>query len=248
MFMKKFFILIIVFLSFIYSNIKAQVDTEYNYFSISAGIINSFGSFHQIGETSKFVSAGKDLEELISKNRFHFSYNFSLNGGVYFHHDLKNNNWGFVTGLKYQNFKFNSIYYTALSDIKIIETTKVNSFSLPLYIKYGKKFYEKMNYSFAGAQLNYNYSLKQIFKSEIQISDVKFDKIFFKQFTPGFFIGYNYGFLNLKFEYYPVSFIDIEVIDNAKNILFFSLNINVFPNSRIYRPIPLFGWFKLLFK
>jgi len=245
--MKKFFIFITVFLFFVYSNIKAQIDTEYNYFSVSAGLINSFGSFHKRGESFKFILTNNNTEELISKNRFHFSYNLSLNGGVYFHHDLKNNNWGVVTGLNYQNYIFNSVYYTSVSDIKVKEITKTNSFSLPVYVKYGKNIYEKMNYSFFGVQLNYNYSLKQTFKSKIQLPEVKFDKIFYNQFTPSFFIGYNYLFINMKFEYHLVSFIDIDFIDNGNNLIFLTLNFNLYP-SRYRREPGIRNWLRRLFK
>ena len=245
--MKKFFILTTVFLFFVYSNIKAQIDKEYNYFSVSSGIINSFGSFHKKGATSKFVFTDNDTEEFISKNKFNFSYNFSINSGVYFHHDLRNNNWGFVTGLNYQNYVFNTVYYTSVSDIKVNEITKINSFSLPVYVKYGKSFYEKMNYSFFGVQFNYNYLLKQIFKSKIQMPEVKFEKFFYNQFTPCFFIGYNYLIINLKLEYHPVSFIDINVIDNGKNFIFLTININLYP-SRYRREPGIRNWLRRLVK
>ena len=187
----------------IVTNSEAQSNSEFNYFSVSGGIIHSLGTFHETGETSKAFVTTQSYEQLISKDQFRLIYELAYNLGLFYHHDFKNDDMGLALGIHYQNYPYKSIFYTEISDYELSESTNIHTLSLPIYFKYGKKFYEPMRYLYFGAQINYHFKGKQFYDYTFGHITYYLTKDELNNLTPSFFIGFNYKILKLIFTILP---------------------------------------------
>ena len=210
------YIFTIVLVSIVHTKSTAQFLGEYRYFGLKIDFRHSFGSPHQIGELQRFIETSNGSEQLISKDKFHRNYCFSIGSGLVFNYDFKNDYFGIVTGIQYSNYRYKSTYYTSISDYKLKEINSIHSFGIPLYIKLGKKLYRNQRYITIGIQYDYNFCLKQKLtdweENEIKRKGLQAE---LNKFTPMFFIGFNYKFLNIEIDYHPKSFHNKNYIDTT---------------------------------
>jgi hypothetical protein len=126
-----------------------------------------------------------------------------FNVGIYYNIDFRNDDMGLTGGLQYQLHPYKTKYVTELDEISVYEKNLISSISLPIYFKYGRKFYEPMRYISLGAQINYYFGGKVNYEYLNESTDLKIKKSMLSDLSPGFFVGFNYGKINVKFEYTP---------------------------------------------
>ncbi len=188
------------------SAIFAQWDSEYDYFSFKFGATNTIFTPQPDTLLNKMLIAknGYDQLQMFPDSGFNLNYVPGYYGSFIYNHDLKNNNVGVSIGLEYRMYGTASNYYTqSIPEYTYREVYKVYQVSAPLYIRYGKKFYEKQKYIYGGVSLNYNLSLsktEQVSYSETA-KNIEITKEALRKTNVSGIVGFNYMFFNIEADY-----------------------------------------------
>jgi len=235
------YILFILIIIFCHTNSEAQWKNEYNYFSFSGGITNGIVNNQDLGITNKSLLIDTTYEYLINKDKTQFRYAMGFNLGIYYNMDFKNDDMGFTIGLQYQLMPYKTTYFSEIDDSEIREKNLIRTFSLPIYFKYGDRFYEPMRYIFFGLQPNYYFGGKLHYEFINGSTSYNLSKEMLTGFSMGFLLGFNYSIFNLRVEYTPGTIIKdgpINVVNysnnNGHSKHFFSVQTNI--------NIPLNSW------
>ncbi|MBN2174626.1 MAG: outer membrane beta-barrel protein [Bacteroidales bacterium] len=222
--MKEFLIAVILFL-FIYGTGEAQTET---YWSTGGEMIFSFANIDNNGDESGNIMRWSPV--------FNFQgiYNIDFSDNI-----------GIFTGLAIRNVGFIYDNYTFEEDGSTIEVKKkfrTYNLGVPVGIKLGKlkKLFIYGGYDF---ELPFNYKEKTFRDEKKDKFNVWFsDRV--EQFQHGFMVGLQLPFGgNLKFKYYLSNFHNkgYTESDGTKpyenldaNILYFSLNYNLFTPVKSY--------------
>jgi len=254
----KYFLLILsMFLTVSCS--KAQYNSEFNYFSISGGLTHGLFNFQDLGETNKLLHIDGTNEQFINSDKLQANYSLGMNIGLYYNFDFRNNNMGITSGVQYHLIPTSRSYISDPSEFNIKENNLISSISLPLFFKYGKDFYEPMRYLFIGVQANYYLVGKSNYKYLSGTVKYKLSNKMLIDFTPGFFVGFNYNILNVKIEYSPFQVLKEgplntgDISENkglSKHFIFLQTNINIPVNTwSRYDPIDqMIIWIRRLFR
>jgi len=225
--MKKSIFLIFIFIS-TYS--FSQWDSEYNYFSLKLGATHTmFTPQPEVLANQMLLSNdGKDNYLLYPDSGFNLNYVPGYYGTFIFNHDLKNNNVGISIGLGYKTYGISAKYHTNSLPTQntLREVYNVSQLTVPVYVKYGKKFYETQKYFYAGASYSYN-----LFFSKTEY--VSYSKII-KRTQPTDYkdmlnktslaavVGFNYMFFNIEANYVFGNFLSKTYNDPSLNIIPFA--------------------------
>jgi len=204
--MKKSIIIIFIFIS-TYS--FSQWDSEYDYFSLKIGATHTmFTPQPELYANKMLVSSdGIDNYLLAPDEGFNLNYVPGYYGTLVYNHDLKNNNVGISLGLGYKMYGL-AANYTTISQpkqTKYREVYNVSQLTLPLYIKYGKKFYKSQRYIYAGASYSYNMFFSKTENPDYTNVTKKTRPAEYKDMlnktSIAAVIGYNIMFFNVELDY-----------------------------------------------
>ena len=203
--MKKSLIILLLLL-FSSSITFAQWDSEYDYFSLKFGATNTIFSAQPDTLINKMVVAenGFDSFQAFPDTGFNFNYVPGYYGSFIYNHDLKNNNVGVSLGIEYRMYGIASNFYTnSIPEITYREVNKVSQVSVPVFIKYGKKFYETQKYIYGGFSFNYNLLISQTEQVNYSETDktVEISKKSLKKSNVSALAGFNYMFFNVELNY-----------------------------------------------
>jgi hypothetical protein len=258
--MKSKYLILIWALFLTGFSLTAQSYSEFRYFSFSGGMTHGFLNIQELGKTNKLLFIGGSKRQLINKSNKQLYYASGINLGLFYNLDFKNGNMGIVTGLQYQLTPYKTKYFTESNNYEITEKNLIRTISLPVYFKYGKEFYIRMRYLFFGVQANYYLAGKATYIYLDETNEFNLAKDMLANFSPEFFIGFNYNVLNLKVGYSPFQIIKdspiyidnlSEINGHSKHFISLQTNINIPLNSWTHRNPPsyirIMMWFKRAF-
>ena len=253
--MKKSIILIFIFIS-TYS--FSQWDSEYDYFSVKFGATNTIFTPQPDTLLNHMLLSknGQDHLRLFPDTGFNFNYSAGYFATFIYNHDLKSNNAGISLGVEYKNYGIKANYYSESlpTSYNLKETYRVSQVTIPVYIKYGKKFYDKQKYVYAGASYSYNLFLSKtedVSYSEVNLNTQPEDyKEMLRKSNIAGIVGFNYMFFNFEANYvfgnflsnnYEETFADGSIIKTfdgqPKGTLIIKTGLNVPINSWTTRKV-----------
>jgi len=263
--MKKSIIIVIFILSSVVT--FAQWNSEYDYFTLKFGATNTVFSGQPDTLLNKVLVAknGYDQYRLFPDTGFNFNYVPGYYGSFIYNHDLKNNNVGVSLGIDYRMYGIASNYYTeSIPEYTYREVYKVSQISVPAYIRYGKKFYEKQKYIYGGISFNYNLFLSKTEQAGYSESGktIEISKESLKKSNISAIAGFNYMFFNVEVDYIIGNFLSkdftMDLADGStikpyegqpKNNLMIKTGISLPINSWTPRKIyAIEMWFRRLLK
>ncbi|RLD49708.1 MAG: hypothetical protein DRI94_10560 [Bacteroidetes bacterium] len=203
--MKK--LLIISSFLLLFSSITfAQWDSEYDYFSVKFGATNTIFSAQPDTLINKMLVAknGFDHYQLFPDTGFNFNYAPGYYGSFIYNHDLKNNNVGVSLGIDYRMYGIVSNFYTnSIPEYTYREVYKISQVSVPVFIRYGKKFYETQKYIYGGFSFNYNLLISETEQAGYSetAKTVEINKESLKKSNVSALAGFNYMFFNVELNY-----------------------------------------------
>lgn len=225
--MKKSIFIIFIFIS-TYS--FSQWNSEYDYFSLKLGATHTMFTPQPDALANKMLVSndGVDNYLLVPDEGFNLNYVPGYYGTFMYNHDLKNNNAGISFGIGYNSYGLAANYHSISlpNEFSLREIYNVSQVSIPVYIKYGKKFYETQKYFYAGASYSYN-----LFFSKTE--NVSYSKILrttqptnYKEMmnksSIALLAGYNFMFFNVELNYVLGNFLSKTYEDPNLNILPFA--------------------------
>ena len=197
--MKKLIILVFIFVSTL---TYSQWNSEFDYFSLKFGAVHSMFDKQPDLLVNKMLDYKGDHYQLLPDSSY-FGYVPGYYGSFLYNHDLKNDNIGLSIGLEYKMYGISAKYVTPNGQHWLIENHKVSQVSVPVFIKYGKKFYEPQKYIYAGFAYNYNLLLSKTEKVDFteDIKNIELSKDMLNKSNISAFVGFNYMFFNLQADY-----------------------------------------------
>ncbi len=249
--MKKSIIIIFILIT-TYS--FSQWDSEYDYFSIKIGANHSVLS-PQPDTLLNFMllsKNGQDHLQLFPDTSFNINYVPGYYGSLMYSHDLKSNNAGISIGLEYKMYGIAANYYTAsIPSYTLKETYRVSQVTVPVYIKYGKKFYESQKYLYGGVSYSYNLFLSKTdnvsYSATSSTTQPANYKEMLRKSNLAAILGFNFMFFNFEANYvignflspdYTNSTLEVNVYEGQpKGTLLIKTGLNVPINSWTTRKI-----------
>lgn len=222
--MKKLIFLIFIFIS-TYS--FSQWSSEYDYFSLKIGANHTMFTPQPKALANKMLISqdGSDNYLLVPDSGFNLNYVPGYYGTFVYNHDLKNNNAGVSLGISYNMYGVAANYHSISLPIEfsLREVYYVSQISIPMYIKYGKKFYESQKYFYGGASFSYNLFFSKTefvseYSSSINRSQPADYKDMLKKTSITAIAGYNYMFFNFELNYVFGNFLNKKYTDDVLNI------------------------------
>lgn len=200
--MKKSILIFLILFSSTYG--FSQFNSEFDYFTFKAGAIHTVFTPQPDTLPNKMVLAPNGIDHLqaFPDSGFHMNYSPGYYAGLYFNHDLQNDNLGISVGVEYKMYGITSHFYT-IPDHTLKEVNRVSSVSVPVYIKFGQKFYEPQKYIYAGASISYNlFATKTEKVSYIEDArTTKIDNTHIRKTNVAAILGFNYMFFNVEANY-----------------------------------------------
>lgn len=246
--MKKIFISIVI-LSLFAANTFAQFgkNEEFRYFSIKAGITNSFLDRQPDSLGNKFLNSPYGDMQLVP-DKSYIGYTPGFYAGLMYNYDLQSGNIGMVFGANVNNYGMSSRYHTLYTSYWLIEKQNVTNVSVPFYLKFGNDYYERQFYAYIGGSYDMNLAVSQTeevgWQTEVLRTELDKNVLVRNNFTG--LLGVNYMFLNLELDYVFGGFLnkdyEIQLYDGQKSFYPYS----GFPSSVIYLKagivVPLNSW------
>ncbi|NPA68846.1 MAG: PorT family protein [Chlorobi bacterium] len=204
----------------------AQWDSEYDYFSLKFGATNTMFTSQPDTLLNKMLVAknGYDQYQLFPETDFNLNYVPGYYASFIYNHDLKNNNAGVSLGVDYRMYGTAADYYTnSIPEYTYKETYKVSQIAVPVYIRYGKRFYEKQKYIYGGVSFNYNISVYKTEEVSYTESSKNIDvtKDALKSANVSGIAGFNYMFFNVELNYVFGGFLSedyTEIMDDGAEV------------------------------
>ncbi|PID87996.1 MAG: hypothetical protein CSB06_02725 [Bacteroidia bacterium] len=216
-------IAIFLFLCFGTFSALAQMNSEYNYFSIKAGAVHSI--FHPTpeGYAQKVLENGEGDAYLVSPVKRLIAYVPGYYGSFLFNHDFRNDNLGASLGIEYKSYGISAKYETADKEMNVIEQHNVSQLSIPFYIKYGRRFYDPQRYFYFGGSINYNIfatkTEKVSFTEVSRMTKIPGERLRKLNFSA--LVGFNYMFFHLEVNYMFGNFLSrgyMETLPNNEHV------------------------------
>ncbi len=197
--MKKSIILIFIFIS---SLTYSQWNSEFDYFSLKVGAVHSIFDGQPDLLPNKMLIYNDNHYQLFPDSSY-FGYVPGYYASILYNHDLKSDNIGLTVGLEYKMYGISAKYETFDGSHWIRENHKVSQVSVPVYIKFGKKFYEPQKYIYAGAAFNYNLFLIKTEKVDFteDIRRIELSNEMLNKSNISAVLGFNYMFFNIEADY-----------------------------------------------
>ena len=235
---------------------KSFFTDEFNYVSIKVGLTHSFLDKQPSEFNYKFIHSPRGEMKIYPVEKY-TAYTSGYLAGLTFTHDLKQIKTGFIVGVIYENYGISSKYRIdpKYGDYSVIERNSVNAVSLPLYLKFGYRYFKKnfdtnMQYMYIGLNYNMNQGITRVeklswnetdvFKSQLEKAHIKYNVV------PVF--GYNRGFGNIEIKFVPKGFFgrnnDVSLYNGTKDVKPYSVE----PKGVLYITtsftIPVNDWTK----
>ena len=199
---KRIIILLLAILPCIASAQKGK-HFEFDYFVLELGYCNSFNGAPSARCDYKYYKGGEGLVHLNQVEAIGFTPGFNV--GIQYHHDCKNDNVGFVTGLMVHSWGNTYKYETPQKDVKLTECNRALSLGVPLYIKLSDELYNRQAYFYLGAQVDFNLSVTTTQKVDgTKLSTKDYNEARNKITVP-VFIGFNFTIINFRIGMSPMS-------------------------------------------
>ncbi len=216
--MKKSIVLILIVF---YSGLSfSQWNSEYDYFSLKVGATHTLFSKQPAELPNKMlISPEGDHLQLVPTKGVKLNYVPGYYGTLIYNHDLKKGNSGISIGIDYRTYGIAANYETTFPSgttpapeiYKLREVYNVSQISLPVYLKYGKKFYKTQKYIYAGVSYSYNLFLSKSenvsYNETIKRSQPEKYKDMMKTGNFAGIVGFNYMFLNFEANYVVGNFL-----------------------------------------
>lgn len=200
--MKKSIIILLILFTSSYG--FSQFKSEFDYFTIKAGAIHTLFTPQPDTLPNKMMydQNGIDHLQAFPDSGFHINYSPGYYGALYFNHDLKNDNVGISVGVEYRMYGITSNFYS-IPGYTLKEINRVSQVTVPVYIKFGQKFYEPQKYMYAGASVSYNLFATKVEKVSYteDIKITKYDNSVLRKTNVAAILGFNYMFFNIEANY-----------------------------------------------
>ena len=183
---------------------------EFNYFVFKAGMNHHMFSPQPKGTSTMYISTPDGEYRLEPDSLFVSDYVPGIQAGLNFHFDFSNDMGGIIIGAEYQNKGISSKFNTINRDYNLLQTHRINSISVPFFIKLGKEIFNQQRYIFGGVRFNLNFGLHTFEKvnwmteSKISYNNERY----FVNNNISFSLGVNYNIFNIEFNFYPDTFLD----------------------------------------
>jgi len=206
--MKKI-ILTIIFAS-ILSGAFAQ--WEFRYFVLKVGATHQMMSPSPKAINNLFLNTQYGEMRLTPDTTFFVDYVPGFNVALHFHFDFSNDKGGIVIGAEYQNFGISSKYKSVYGDYSLIQTHRLNSIGIPIYLKFGNEIFNRQNYFFAGLKYNFNLAVRttDVVNWSIEHKSKWLNDNEFVSNNLTFFVGFNYMIFNVQLDFMPTTFLNKE--------------------------------------
>ncbi len=206
--MKKITLLIIF--TTIISTTFAQ--WEFRYFVLKAGAVHQIMSPQPDTLNNLFLNTADGQMRLTPDTAFFVDYVPGFHADLHFHFDFSNDKGGIVLGAEYQNTGISAKYRTVYGDYTLIQTHRINSVGIPVFLKFGNEIFNKQKYFFAGLKYNFNFAVQVTDKVNWSITP-RSKWLTDNEFVSNnltFFIGFNYMVLNIQLDFMPTTFLNKE--------------------------------------
>ncbi len=210
--MKK---IIYFFIVFIPTILNAQ--WEFNYFVLKAGANHHLLSPQPEPNNSFFLNTLEGEQRLIPDSAFIPDYVPGFQVGFDFHFDFQNDKAGIVVGAQYLNQGISAKYTSLNNQYHLLQTHRINSLSIPAFVKLGREIFDQQFYIFLGARFNVNFGLQTVEKVDwiAQTKSNYSTEDFFVSNNIGYLIGINFLVFNFEFNFYPQTFLNKEYTYNV---------------------------------
>lgn len=245
--MKKAFIII----SLLFFSFSSHAQWEYAYFVFDAGLIHNFTGPKPDSINNTFVNTPDGEYQLYTKTdaqpNNYMPYAFGYYAGLDFHYDLKSDNGGIVIGAKYTVNSFKYQYVTLNEIYGISQQLNAYSFSIPVYIKAGKKIFKEQKYLFFGGQYNYHLHLKEIQQPNwTGQNSVRWGTAAeITEASASYFAGFNYYTFRMQVEFTKRPFFNSLYV-NANDIPIYSSSKGNYIFIKTSFTMPLNDWIFLI--
>ncbi len=245
-------------------SVFAQGKSEFKYFSLKAGVTHGLFTKQPGKFDYRFLETPGGSMKMESSPSY-FDYVPGYYAGVIYNYDFRNENVGLVLGAEFTNYGMGVRFQSQDDKYSLIQKHSVSAISAPVYIKLGKRYYDKQNYFYLGFRYQYNliHNLKEEvnWTSKSTTQDLGKDMLAKQNF--GVMTGFNYLFFNLEVSYMFGGFLNKDysqfLYGNKMPVkpyesfgggnLFVSTGFNIPFNSWSSRQVYLFNmWFKRVFK
>ncbi len=210
--MKKILITII----FIFANLLAFSQWEFNYFVLKVGLNHHLLSSQPTNSQAFFLHTVEGDYQLFPDTSFFPDYVPGIQAGLNFHFDFTNDKGGIIIGAEYMNAGISARYSTVDEKYSLIQTHRINAISVPLLVKFGNEIFNQQRYFTAGIRFNFNFGLHTI--ETVSWTDIKktdyVDELLFVNNNLIFVAGFNFLFFNMEFDFFPQTFLDKEYSTN----------------------------------
>lgn len=210
--MKKIIIIATILLSV--NSVFAQ--WEFQYFVLRVGA-NHHSFSGQPDTLYNFYAQTPEGEMRMTPVKNYLEYNPGYHLDLLFHIDFKNDNGGLVFGAQYMNMSISAKYQSINQKYNLIEKHTVHAIGLPVFVKFGKEIFDRQFYGYAGGQYNFNMDMykKQTASWDVNPLTMKAEQQEYLSGNALIFIGFNYMFFNIQFDYYPQNFLNPDYIVNV---------------------------------
>lgn len=214
MFIKK--TIITAFL--IVLSLSTFAQWEFNYFVLKLGANHNMFSPQPQNYENLYMDTPEGIYRLAPDSIYLPDYVPGITAGVDFHFDMPNDKLGFVVGINYQNKGISAKYHTLLKDYTLIQTYRINTVSIPAFIKVGNDIFNMQSYFFAGVRFDVNFamSLTESASYKAASESVLFtDNNYFNPSNVGIVFGYNFFLFNFELSYYFQNFFNKSYSQNV---------------------------------
>jgi len=199
---KKIIILLLALLPCIASAQKGR-HFEFDYFVLELGYCNSFNGAPSARSDYKYYKGGEGPVHLNQVESLGFTPGFNV--GLQYHHDCKNDNVGFVTGIMLHSWGNTYKYETTKKDVKLTECNRAMSLGIPLYIKLSEELYNRQAYFYFGAQVDFNLSItttQKVDGNKLRTKDYNEAR---NKISVPIVVGFNFTIINFRIGMTPMS-------------------------------------------
>ncbi|MBO7461640.1 MAG: hypothetical protein J6T96_03480 [Bacteroidales bacterium] len=199
---KKIIILLLAILPCIASAQKGR-HFEFDYFVLELGFSNSFNGGPSERCNNKYFKGGEGLVHLEPIESLGYTPGFNL--GLQFHHDCKNDNVGFITGITAHWWGNSYKYETPKKDVELSECNRVLSLGVPLYIKLSDELYNRQAYFYFGTQVDFNLNITTTQKVDGKKLSAKDYNEARNKINVPIIVGFNFTIINFRIGMTPMS-------------------------------------------
>ncbi len=150
---------LLILVSLLFSLYAFSQKSEYNYGAIKFGYSQGFSPQPGFNK-NKYLKTPLGEMQLTPVSSYP-GYMPGFFASYLYNIDFPTDNAGVVIGLEYNNYGIAAKYETVNGRYSMVEKHRINAIGVPVFLKFGPKFYKKQKYAFLGAQFNFHINVSE---------------------------------------------------------------------------------------